>query len=371
LNMQQHYQLIFAHLPLRHPIRTWLGTNSSENLAGLLSHISTLSSQVHSRYNLEKMISLWRLDNKDEKSMYLSIANLYDLLDRSREDFSERPANCYKMYMEIIAIIQRQEGLPKFIQENLHEVRLKISEKDKPVHMTQMLVAACHKFIGVRVRGHSQVKNITVPVHGEQQEDDDDGGQDENEDQEDEYGYQEDDSDQEYDDSHDNDDDDGDQDDDPDGQYDDDDESKQGEDSDGSGEDSDQDSEETVRRSPFVKPWPRDRRYKSRRGAFKDDFMSHFSGYCNRCGHNSHQSPYCWIYRVDCDVLCQICLQGLHMECKSRRRDIQQERKITQLMDDQLGELRKEVEKLKLQLSQTQQPPNPDATVPSSTNNQM
>ena len=96
--MQQHYQLIFAHLPLRHPIRTWLEVGSID-LAGLLSHISTLSSQVHSRYNLEKMISLWRLDNKDEKSMYMSIATLIDLLDRSREDYSVRPLNVFKIYM--------------------------------------------------------------------------------------------------------------------------------------------------------------------------------------------------------------------------------------------------------------------------------
>jgi len=317
LSKSQQYNLIFSHIPLRHPVRFSLAMNKT--LQDLLSMISTSSSMVFSRYGLEKMINSWRLDNRTESDMHLSLAKLGDLLDRNRDDYNVCQCDPATMMREIITIIQRQEGLPRFLRDDLHAARLMIHERDTPAEMYRILVAACIKYVGMRAPRSAQVRTEMVPNH-EHDDEEENGEEDEGEDAgaDEEYEYEENDEEDDQEDDDDN-----------------------GEQEDSSNSSDDSDSREKAHRSEFVKQWPADKQYLASNGTFRSDFESHFSGYCMRCGHCSHYSDRCWLYREACKDLCKICLQGLHTTCKSRRRDIQQAVMENKIMQEVRGYLSK------------------------------
>lgn len=79
------------------------------------------------------------------------------------------------------------------------------------------------------------------------------------------------------------------------------------------------------RKSNFVTPWPENKTYLSKNGnQLSNAFNDHFRDFCFRCGHSSHQGKDCPIYtnRTPIMSLCTHCRQGLHDDCKSRRRDL-------------------------------------------------
>ena len=77
----------------------------------------------------------------------------------------------------------------------------------------------------------------------------------------------------------------------------------------------------------FVKPWPMGKEYLSKNGnTLRKEFEDHFRDVCHRCGHSSHTADNCRTYtdRTTYLTLCEICRQGLHDCCKSRRPDLVQ-----------------------------------------------
>jgi hypothetical protein len=75
----------------------------------------------------------------------------------------------------------------------------------------------------------------------------------------------------------------------------------------------------------FVTPWPENKAYMSKNGnQLSEAFNEHFRDFCFRCGHSSHQGKDCRIYpdRTPIMTLCTRCRQGLHEDCKSKRRDL-------------------------------------------------
>jgi hypothetical protein len=81
------------------------------------------------------------------------------------------------------------------------------------------------------------------------------------------------------------------------------------------------------KRFSFVAIWPLERPYvTSSANAFTPEFENHFHNFCKRCGHFSHPTETCRIYMDQPYVgtLCHHCRQGLHIVCKSRRRDLMQ-----------------------------------------------
>jgi hypothetical protein len=81
------------------------------------------------------------------------------------------------------------------------------------------------------------------------------------------------------------------------------------------------------RRKPtFVPQWPEGEAYLSKDGTqLLEAFTTHFQGHCVRCGHSSHKGSECRIYPKRTLTLCTLCHQGLHEFCKSRRRDLGQQ----------------------------------------------
>jgi hypothetical protein len=74
-----------------------------------------------------------------------------------------------------------------------------------------------------------------------------------------------------------------------------------------------------------VTPWPENKPYMSKNGnQLSDAFNDHFRDFCFRCGHSSHQGRDCRTYpdRTPIMTLCTRCRQGLHEDCKSKRRDL-------------------------------------------------
>jgi len=73
----------------------------------------------------------------------------------------------------------------------------------------------------------------------------------------------------------------------------------------------------------FVDPWPENKPYLNKSGnALSAEFEKYFDGFCFKCGHFSHRGQDCRIYPDATAVLtlCCKCRQGLHDECKSRRK---------------------------------------------------
>jgi hypothetical protein len=73
----------------------------------------------------------------------------------------------------------------------------------------------------------------------------------------------------------------------------------------------------------FVDPWPENKPYLNKSGnALSAEFEKYFDGFCFKCGHFSHRGQDCRIYPDATAVLtlCGKCRQGLHDECKSRRK---------------------------------------------------
>jgi hypothetical protein len=73
----------------------------------------------------------------------------------------------------------------------------------------------------------------------------------------------------------------------------------------------------------FVDPWPENKPYLNKSGnALSAEFEKYFENFCYKCGHISHKGQDCRIYPDATAVLtlCGKCRQGLHDECKSRRK---------------------------------------------------
>jgi hypothetical protein len=73
----------------------------------------------------------------------------------------------------------------------------------------------------------------------------------------------------------------------------------------------------------FVDPWPENKTYLNKSGnALSAEFEKAFEAFCYKCGHFSHKGQDCRIYPDSTAVLtlCSKCRQGLHDECKSRRK---------------------------------------------------
>jgi hypothetical protein len=73
----------------------------------------------------------------------------------------------------------------------------------------------------------------------------------------------------------------------------------------------------------FVDPWPENKPYLNKSGnTLSAEFEKAFEAFCYKCGHFSHKGQDCRIYTDSTAVLtlCSKCRQGLHDQCKSRRK---------------------------------------------------
>jgi hypothetical protein len=335
LSKNQQRNLILEHVPIS---AEYNYLKQAKSLEDLFLTVSTLSTQAVTRASLEKQINAWRLNNRDETVMYRSIVALMDLLDKSREDYEYRDAVPADLFRAAVAIIYRQDGIPRFIREKLEEARLRVRDSDGLGEMTQVLASACQRYVGVKP-SKSQNKQITtfftvptdyvhepyypqvhalamqqpmqqVQQHPQQQrpQQQQQGGQQKQKQQQQKKKTTQQNQPQPQ------------QQNQPKQQF-----KKKG---------------GKNRESKFVKPWPENTPYLSKNGnTLRKEFEEHFKGHCFRCGHVSHDATKCQIYPTNTTVLtlCTKCRQGLHDTCKSKRRDLVKGAKLEQEVERQVN----------------------------------
>jgi hypothetical protein len=309
-------------------ILTYIPTNSPEysllELCGTLQEmfavISTYSDQVYTRAELEKKINQWTLNNSSHRALRQSVVALLELLQKTTDhDFMNDKPELFRLCITRI----QMEKLPVAIHIALNEARMKIRSTDTMVDLTQTLLAALNRYVGMKPpkgsaakleasRQDSQPQGAMVypvfppqltmprpPVPTQPQTQNgarpkNNQNKSKNQDQKRNQGQR----------------------------------SRDRSSSRGrtSREDKKKNSRNGGGKKPsFVTPWPENKTYMSKNGnQLSDAFNDHFRDFCFRCGHSSHQGKDCRIYsdRTPIMTLCTRCRQGLHEECKSKRRDL-------------------------------------------------
>jgi hypothetical protein len=330
LNEDQQRSIILSNVPSISAVYRFI--IKARDLWDMMSLINTMATQVNTRTELEQKINQWRLDRTSETQLYLSIIELLDYLDKIRDGYGFEDAHPPTLIREAVSIILRQENPPQFIQEKLHTARIQIHDSDGIGEITKILISACLGFLEIRKQRLFHVRSLAFPANvysiqenveehdgqeEEAQDDQDEGEEHEDEGEDDDHqdDYEEDADEDDNDDGYDND-------------------NYQGDDY----------------RPRFVKPWPQGKKYRARNGRFRSEFETHFAGFCHRCGHSSHFAANCRIYRDFCDVLCEVCRQGCHTICRSRRTDLQRKNQgnetlanllqLTQYLHNKLGQFK-------------------------------
>jgi len=159
LSKTQQWNLIFAHLP-PHEVTDFLYLTM--DLVNLFKVVSTFATRVVTKQSLEKQINQWKLVNTSETDLNLSLVKLIDLLNKNREGYGTTPAHYPTLFKEAVGIIQRQEGLPMPVLEQLWKARMRVRDTDSVAEITQVLASACQRYIGMRSGKQAKVNQITV-----------------------------------------------------------------------------------------------------------------------------------------------------------------------------------------------------------------
>ena len=81
----------------------------------------------------------------------------------------------------------------------------------------------------------------------------------------------------------------------------------------------------------FVEQWPKGKRYLNKSGsALTAECDAWFNNFCFKCGHNSHSAEKCKTYQDAQTVLtlCETCMMGFHTKCKNYRYAVGPEARI-------------------------------------------
>ncbi|RPH79025.1 MAG: hypothetical protein EHM77_06325, partial [Planctomycetaceae bacterium] len=139
----------------RDMILTYIPTNSPEysllelcgNLTEMFAVISTYSDQVYTRAELERKINKWQLNNASHKTLNQSVVELLELLQKTHDhDFHMDKPELFRMCITRI----QMERLPQAVHDALNEARMKIRRTDSMVDLTQILLAALSRYVGMK-----------------------------------------------------------------------------------------------------------------------------------------------------------------------------------------------------------------------------
>jgi len=323
LSKTQQWNLIFAHLP-PHEVTDFLYLTN--DLVNLFKVVSTFATRVVTKQSLEKQINQWKLVNTSETDLNLSLVKLIDLLNKNREGYGTTPAHYPTLFKEAVGIIQRQEGLPRPVLEQLWKARMRVKDTDSVAEITQVLASACQRYIGMRSGKQAKVNQITVGdyenqfqnmmaqvkalaigTQQQQQQNQNKNKQDGKKQQKQQQQKQQPQQQQQQ--------------------------TQQTQKQPQPQQQPQQQQQQTGQQNKpkkryvpgFVQPWPANCSYLSKNGnMLKPEFESHFRGHCHKCGHSSHKALKCKTYPETTTILtlCERCRQGLHETCRSKRRDL-------------------------------------------------
>jgi len=252
----------------------------------------------------------------------MSLVNLIYLLDKIRDDYEFNPPFYPDLFRKAITVIQRQDGIPRMVLEELDKARIRVVDTDQPGEITQVLFSACQRYLGMKPNRQQvkmiqatpadyerqineilhQVKAIEFSPQAQGQQKMTDGmpnkktgywkakREKQKQQQQQTQGQAQVQQGQ--------------------GQ------NKQGQNKQG------QKTSKGPYKSGFVNPWPENCKYLAGNGnTLKPEFEAHFNGYCHKCGHSSHKAEKCKTYPGNTVILtlCKRCRQGLHDVCRSKR----------------------------------------------------
>ena len=321
MSESQHMKLIFSFLPSNADERFYLGL--ARDLADLFSTISTMAPQIMTRADLEKKINNWKLSNASLSDMSKSLVELSTLINKNHDEYPT-PMLPAVLHRAMISRILQQNDLPYAVRTSLTEARLRIRDTDTLSEANTALDSACKKFLGARIPRSKLVKTdektnknanaIKYPppkyhLAGTLGTDHDVLEQKKPGANKQGQGRTE------------------------------------GKDS-GKGKiDGVQQKKSNFKqdgKSPytqqndrgnrqFVKPWNPNIPHTSKSGnQLTKDFEEWMKGFCHRCGYGNHAAKDCRTYpsRTTVLTLCQVCNQGLHVDCLSKRKDILERKKL-------------------------------------------
>jgi hypothetical protein len=312
LSARQHRLLILDAIPSQTNYHKYL--EEAESLQVMFAMVSIYATTAMTRTELELAINKWRLDGSSSSSLFASIIDLNQLMDKNREDYQLEKPNQPQLFKAMISRIMQQADLPYAVREALQTARMRIRPEDKMDELATTLNAACQKYIGYKHRGMQSKKANTADQSNplaieynsggakitadppkpapkiDQPKGKNQGGQ--------AKGTAK----------------------------------TQGDGAAGSDRQKSQGrgrgynkGRGNKKRPSFVRPWPADKPYMSKSGnQLLKEFNDWFSGYCSKCGFANHAAKDCKTYPEKHTVLtcCTKCYQGLHEVCRSRRRDL-------------------------------------------------
>jgi hypothetical protein len=162
LSERQHRLLILNAIPSQTHYHKYL--EEAENLKVMFAMVSIYATSAMTRTELELAINKWHLDGSSSSSLFASIIELNQLMDKNREDFQLEKQNQPQLFKAMISRIMQQSDLPYAVREALQTARMRIWPDDKMDKLATTLNAACQKYIGYRHRGMQSKKANTADL---------------------------------------------------------------------------------------------------------------------------------------------------------------------------------------------------------------
>jgi len=292
LSKIQQLHLILSALPRTSTVyqEIFLFNN---NLEAVFDFLSTNSSTLLTKSDIESKIEAWSLNTADMDKLAETVGNLKILFlqiqNKPVEEVDQR-----QLYLQIVMRIRR-ERLPSFILRNLEEARILIENETDPLRLFSTLMSAIRPIVGIKLRGGSNHNfssgngNYSKKIERENSKRNNEPKKTRKVDR----GRSE----------------------------------SRNRDKDSNGRKNNNNKPDRGRsygrnKSRYVQPWPQGKPYRNSSGnKLTRELEEHFRGFCFRCGIAGHNANNCRIYSDKTPVLtlCDICNSGFHRQCKNKK----------------------------------------------------
>jgi hypothetical protein len=131
----------------------------TDSLEGMFDIISTYSTSMMTQNELEMKINNWKLDTSSLESLIYSATTLIDLYKKN----ATSGILASDLITQVTAKIQSQQSLPSFISPLLTEFRLKIRPNDKMHTLSGGLLACLKRCVRHNQKEQSQAHTKNVP----------------------------------------------------------------------------------------------------------------------------------------------------------------------------------------------------------------
>ena len=139
LTMQQQRMLLLSFIPSISPLFKEL--SMKKDLGSMFTFISMNSDSLSTRSKLEYQIEKWQLATTNQHDLIHSLLHLKDLFVRHTDVDLDR-IDQRQLYLQLVARLHREKGMPAIISCRLDETRFRIERLDDAVEMNALLITA-------------------------------------------------------------------------------------------------------------------------------------------------------------------------------------------------------------------------------------